>query len=768
MSNDDVSAFADFRAQMASESSSLNYLIPERGSPNDGEEIRLQTHTYTSSIGAIDTELINVESDHAYNKPWHQKLIKQPTRTLFVKKVPRETARIPVNPQPELIDVVTVDEAPPSKVNLSKAKSAMLEIERYVNSLNIDDDDDWEEQLDKSGWTQTQLRLFNTVITALDSLRLALLTIVGNDNEPILRRTHVDRAARKIRHALTYVQWETRIVQWIHNVLFSNLSKEYLIYYIDVLQTLKAKVPTLVEKMMLHTPKLDRGTTESLNILLRRPWDPTSSTLIDHKIKRLPGSPLLVLLPSTLTPTAAQYSRRMRFWNAQMSALGKVVPVHMHNFGHNMKVSEWVEVITESVQHKLTELRSTAGNRPVVLVSWNTASLIATQIALTSPIVSAVVCLGFPTMSIEGRRGEADDPLLQLKTPTLFVVGQNSPNTSLDDIEDIRDMVACETGCVYVGGADDWLRMCKRKKLKEAVTQVMVDRCILDEINLFLSGILSRGHNSSSSGHSRLQDKKRKATAAPMSPPGCKVLKSDVSDYGNVGSGGGLLMTANSARNTTENYNTFNARSGSGRKSVTETHSYNSAFSPVLSDKNKKSGLLNTTMGSMSGSIKVKASQEDNSSRLRVPQSEVLSAVDSIGGGSSALLDIPETTDTEPPNKTQYSTSPLTILPQQSTSPLTLLSQESLSPIALLSQQSTSPITLLPQHSTSPLTILPQQSGAPITLLPQQSTSPITLIPISQPQPTQTNPRGRPAKKTQAVAIPGGSICKNYQLTASR
>jgi len=68
-----------------------------------------------------------------------------------------------------------------------------------------------------------------------------LYSIVGQDNEPILQRTHIDCAARKIRHALTYAMWETRIIVWLHNTLFTHLTKDYLAMYLDVLQTLKAK-----------------------------------------------------------------------------------------------------------------------------------------------------------------------------------------------------------------------------------------------------------------------------------------------------------------------------------------------------------------------------------------------------------------------------------------------------------------------------------------------------------------------------------------------
>ncbi len=46
----------------------------------------------------------------------------------------------------------------------------------------------------------------------------------------------------------------------------------------------------------------------------------------------------------------------------------------------------------------------------------------------------------------------------------------------------MREKIRGETGLVVVGGADDLLRVCKHKKKSEALTQGMVDRCIMVSI----------------------------------------------------------------------------------------------------------------------------------------------------------------------------------------------------------------------------------------------------------------------------------------------
>lgn len=173
-------------------------------------------------------------------------------------------------------------------VDFTRAQHQMDELQRLANFARQDDNEDWEEQLDKIPWSPVQNRIFTKVLEILNSERLARLAKASNLIEPIHRRTLVDTAARRFRETLASAGWDWRLAQWLHSLLFDHLPQQYLGIYLDILQTLRLKIPQLIDKMIAVQPNINAKTGsitwETLGSLLKRSWDPISPSLNINRI----------------------------------------------------------------------------------------------------------------------------------------------------------------------------------------------------------------------------------------------------------------------------------------------------------------------------------------------------------------------------------------------------------------------------------------------------------------------------------------------------
>lgn len=518
-------------------------------------------HSFLFHLTGLDPETDAVGLDHAYAKSWAshpESSMAKSMVTLFLTPGIRSTNSLKYRANVgggsgsnADLDVESVEPHPPPAYDVPKARTAMKECEvglAFVRDKEIGEDD-WEDKVNKSGWTSSQSRLFNKVVRELVGDKLARLAIVSSDNEPLQLRLQVDKTAKRFRDILATVQWEKKMCSWLHRIILDHMPTSFLMAYLDVLQSLKCKIPTLIDRLLCGTPlpssvdakanpksppptpksppspspkspplssSLPTGVIdpESLANLLKRPWDPLGGLFVHQRLRKIPANPIILMAPDAPSNLSSSTSvKRKKFWHSQLSSLGKIIPinsgVHSSSSGaHTGAVAQQsLENMINAMRAKVCHLREhyAPQERPIVLMGWGVGALVCLQVSLVET-VSAVVCLGLPFLGIDGTRGDVDDPLLELRTPTLFILGQLAPLSPLADIEDLREKVKAETFLVLVGGADDQLRMCRQKKKLEGITQSIVDRCVQDEILDFLLGVFAATsqEKSSASHHSLL------------------------------------------------------------------------------------------------------------------------------------------------------------------------------------------------------------------------------------------------------------------------
>ncbi|KAI4490645.1 hypothetical protein M0804_003589 [Polistes exclamans] len=450
--------------------------------------------TYLHQVAGInEMEVDVIFKDHSYARPWNWKpenIYVKPIKKLFFSKVNLVCGGVM---QDEEVDVEKIDDeqaVPP--LDFTRTRHVMDEFQRLANFVRPGDNDDWEEKIDKTMWSSLQSRIFTKVVKILNSERLARLAKSNDIAEPLFRRTSVNTTARRFRETLASAGWDWRLTQWLHSLLFDHLSQEYLAIYLDILQTLRLKIPQLVDKMITVQPNINGKngsvTWETLGSLLKRTWDPIAPALINSRLKKLPGNPILIIAPCGISSTI---SSRQHKWITQLGALGMVVNVHTHIglAANRMTMMVCIDQLIQATRAKIQDIRSDYPGRPIILIGFNTGAAIACQVAQMEH-VTAVICLGFPFSTVEGKRGSPDDTLLDIRCPVMFIIGQNASLVRPDDLEDLREKMLVETSLVVIGTADDYLRISTTKKISEGITQSMVDRCILEEIGDFVGSIL--------------------------------------------------------------------------------------------------------------------------------------------------------------------------------------------------------------------------------------------------------------------------------------
>lgn len=88
-------------------------------------------------------------------------------------------------------------------------------------------------------------------------------------------------------------------------------------------------MPTYVDKMFgpYTLGRLGPLSYENLFGFLKKPWDPVASTMLHEKPKKLPGNPVIVVVPTAPTSLNSVQNKRLHKWINLLTNLAHVVQV---------------------------------------------------------------------------------------------------------------------------------------------------------------------------------------------------------------------------------------------------------------------------------------------------------------------------------------------------------------------------------------------------------------------------------------------------------
>lgn len=366
----------------------------------------------------------SIKMEHSYTRDWQPtgNAEVMATRTILIERPPQCPSCHLLPNHEEKIDIPEISKTTLPEYDEDTDRMPFDEIEHIVTHCHNRnaDDEDWVEKINKLGWTDQQIAFFNRIEQILDLDRMAQLAVKDRTNECLRRRAITDKSVSRMRLALTSVHWEPSLTQWLHGLLVKHLPPSYMASYITILQGLKAKVPTLVDKMLFSRP-IDFH-QDCLGFILKQPWEPNIKT----KSRQLPANTTIIVVPSS--PVMHTPLGRLQKWYQLLGTMAKVVQIQV-NISHSVLQKHSLDHVTDQMvaitRAKIQEIRYESQKQHIILIGFNAGAAIALQVALVET-VDSVVCLGFAYNTIKGVRGAQDDRILELTTPVLFILGQNA------------------------------------------------------------------------------------------------------------------------------------------------------------------------------------------------------------------------------------------------------------------------------------------------------------------------------------------------------
>ncbi|CAD5232267.1 unnamed protein product [Bursaphelenchus xylophilus] len=342
-----------------------------------------------------------------------------------------------------------------------------------------------------------QRQHLTTLLAYISSQRLIdLNTLEVKGGCSLFYTQTLKNASRMRENLLLYTVARMDALTASHAYLIRKLPDEFLASYLNLLRFLKltgTQLPVYLTGRATE-PEVEKGNVHIAEFLDSKLTDPGTRFNKVLQINPIPGVSLVLVYPQIICGNQVinKHAHENMFRNLLPAAIRCVEKVELR-FSSMVDSKTLTHMCLEMIRQRVKEIAKRRADDHIFLAGWGTSCLLNIQAIRKISGVSGVLNFAFPMKNHIGVRGTVDDNICITYCPSLFVVGENASNCDIQEMQEMRQNMICDSGLIVIGNADKNLYVSPTALSIERASQHCVDRLILEHTTDFIKQVVAEG-----------------------------------------------------------------------------------------------------------------------------------------------------------------------------------------------------------------------------------------------------------------------------------
>ncbi|KAK0397164.1 hypothetical protein QR680_002015 [Steinernema hermaphroditum] len=326
-----------------------------------------------------------------------------------------------------------------------------------------------------------------------------VISVFGLDGGPAVYFTHTEDSATEMKaiceRASLYGQQHLNV---IHEWMIRHLPTDWLTSYLDIVSLLSST--NIGRKLVSSMMTLGRDVIMNqchnwlLEFTVTAVADPYLKIIEDDltKTQQLGNVVMIIVEPNIFAIFGERTHSHDAMFRYMLPALAQTVELKLEVVDRNVNrgkldMMDIADSLTNHIAEQIEQMQDTYPDSHVVVVGWGTTCRLVQQALENVGGVTAAILFAYPESSI---LADPDDNANLTYCPTLFVCGQGTRASYIDAILRTQEYYINKTGLVVVNEADVNLRVNRKRLMKERLTQMTIDRAVLEHVRDFVTQVV--------------------------------------------------------------------------------------------------------------------------------------------------------------------------------------------------------------------------------------------------------------------------------------